>query len=364
MADRAELAGIVLGACPVAVLEEIVVLSAEEQLKQALGVSNITAEDLERNPVARDLSELIRKQPGVNLTGNTSSGQYGQSRQIDIRGMGPENTLILIDGKPVFSRDSARMGRQGERDTRGDSNWVPPELIERIEVIRGPAAARYGSGAAGGVVNIITKRPEKSTYSFTTFVEVPESSDEGGARRVTATAGGPIDDVFSYRFTASGTWTDPDAVDINAQAAEEEGLPIAMMGGLFLPKFREIAERHPNLKLILDHCGLNRHGQDAEAFIHLEELAALAKLPNVAVKATGAPHYSTQAYPFRNIHDGLHRIFDAFGPKRMFWGTDITKMPCTWRQCVTHFQEIDWIPDADKKMMMGPAICEWIGWKR
>ena len=38
-------------------------------------------------------------------------------------------------------------------------------------------------------------------------------------------------------------------------AAEREGLPIAMMGGLFLPKFREIAERYPNLKMILDHCG-------------------------------------------------------------------------------------------------------------
>ena len=67
-----------------------------------------------------------------------------------------------------------------------------------------------------------------------------------------------------------------------------------MMGGLFLQKFGEIAERHPRLKLIVDHCGLNRHGRDAEAFIHLDELVALAKLPNVAVKATGAPHYSTQ----------------------------------------------------------------------
>ncbi len=59
--------------------------------------------------------------------------------------MGPENTLIPIDGKPVTSRNSVRLGWRGERDTRGDTSWVPPEIIERIEVIRGPAAARYGN---------------------------------------------------------------------------------------------------------------------------------------------------------------------------------------------------------------------------
>ena len=46
--------------------------------------------------------------PGVNLTGNSTSGQRGNNRQIDIRGMGPENTLILIDGKPASSRNSVR----------------------------------------------------------------------------------------------------------------------------------------------------------------------------------------------------------------------------------------------------------------
>jgi predicted TIM-barrel fold metal-dependent hydrolase len=158
-------------------------------------------------------------------------------------------------------------------------------------------------------------------------------------------------------------WLYDGSLDWLWPAAEQEGLPIAMLGGLFPKKFREIAEQHPRLQLILDHCGLNRRGRDALAFIHLDELLALAELPNVAVKATGAPHYSTQAYPFSNIQDGLHRIYDAFGPKRFFWGTDITRMPCSYRQCVTFFtEELPWLQGNELEDVMGRSLCAWIGW--
>ena len=130
--------------------------TAAEELKQAPGVSIITAEDIKKRPPTNDLSEIIRREPGVNLTGNSSSGSRGNNRQIDLRGMGPENTLILIDGKPSTSRNAVRYGWSGDRDTRGETNWVPAEEVERIEILRGPAAARYGSGAMGGVINIIT----------------------------------------------------------------------------------------------------------------------------------------------------------------------------------------------------------------
>jgi outer membrane receptor for ferrienterochelin and colicin len=62
-----------------------------------------------------------------------------------------------------FFTELGSLWLRGERDTRGDSNWVPAEAIESIEVLRGPAAARYGLGAAGGVVNIITKKVTNET---------------------------------------------------------------------------------------------------------------------------------------------------------------------------------------------------------
>lgn len=192
-----------------------VVISAEKQLKQMPGVSEITSEDLDKTPVTNDISEILRKMPGANLTGTTSTGQRGNQRQIDLRGMGPENTLILIDGMPVLSRDSVRMGRAGERDSRGDTNWVPVDDIDSIEVIRGPAAARYGSGAAGGVVNIITKRPTKLTGSVSIYGEQPENTKEGNSFRTTFTAGGPINDKVSFSTVASYNRTAQDAKDIN-----------------------------------------------------------------------------------------------------------------------------------------------------
>lgn len=194
-----------------------VVATALEETKQAPGVSVITAEDIKKRPPATDLSQIIRTMPGVNLTGNSTSGQRGNNRQIDIRGMGPENTLILVDGKPVGSRSSVRYGWRGERDSRGDTNWVPADQVERIEVIRGPAAARYGSGAMGGVVNIITKQAGAETHGdVTVYQNFPSHRDEGASKRMTFGLNGPLTDTLSYRVYGNVAKTDADDWDINA----------------------------------------------------------------------------------------------------------------------------------------------------
>lgn len=205
--------------------EETLVVTAARQNLQAPGVSTITADEIQKRPPARDINELIRTMPGVNLTGNSTSGQRGNNRQIDIRGMGPENTLILIDGMPATSRNSVRQGWRGERDTRGDTAWVPPEMIERIEVLRGPAAARYGNGAAGGVVNIITKKAGNALHgSLNAYYNVPQHKDEGATRRTDFSLSGPLSDVLSFRLFGGYSKTQADAWDINeAHKSERVG---------------------------------------------------------------------------------------------------------------------------------------------
>lgn len=110
--------------------------------------------------------------------------------------------------------------------------------------------------------------------------------------------------------------------------AERAGVPIALLATDSLREIGTIAERHPALRITIDHLGGkggNTTLKDAAAMTHIPGLLKLAKYPNVAVKATGAPGYSSEAYPFPAMHIYLKQIFESFGPHRMFWGTDISK---------------------------------------
>ncbi len=168
---------------------------------------------------------------------------------------------------------------------------------------------------------------------------------------------------FTFLQPHQKTWPTDGTIDWLWPAAERAGLPVALLAAGFLPKVAEVAQRHPRLKLIIDHLGRPSGTKDDAAWASLPDMLALAKHPNVAIKATGAPSYSSEAYPYRNIHDHLCRIYEAFGPQRMFWGTDITRMPCSWRQCVTMFtEEMPWLKGRDLELVMGRAICDWIGW--
>jgi hypothetical protein len=132
---------------------------------------------------------------------------------------------------------------------------------------------------------------------------------------------------------------------------------------MFLPVVGQTAERHPRLKLIVDHMGV-LHASSGEATYRFQpELLGLLNNRNIAVKATGQAGCAEDDYPFRSLHPHLHRCFDAFGPERMFRGTDITCMRCSWRQCVTLFtEELPWLNGRDLELVMGEAVSNWLGW--
>jgi L-fuconolactonase len=173
--------------------------------------------------------------------------------------------------------------------------------------------------------------------------------------------------MLGIRVTTAGAgaralFTEPEG-DWLWQAAERARLPAMVSIPGLLPELGKLAERHQGVRFVIDHLALVRDGKDEAAFGDLANLLALAKYPNVAAKASALPRYSSEAYPYRRMHPYLKQVFDAFGPRRFFWGTDMTGIPCTYREAVTLFtEELPWLQGADRDLVMGRALCDWLGW--
>jgi predicted TIM-barrel fold metal-dependent hydrolase len=149
-------------------------------------------------------------------------------------------------------------------------------------------------------------------------------------------------------------------------AAEAADVPVMMHATGLLGHVGAIAGRHPALKIIIDHFGLSspmaRQGRSREC---IDDTVSLAGHPNVYVKVSAAPVYSQETYPFRDMDQHIRRIIDAFGPRRCFWGTDLSHAlgKATYRQCVTHFtEELTFLSDQDKEWIMGRSLTECLGW--
>jgi L-fuconolactonase len=150
-------------------------------------------------------------------------------------------------------------------------------------------------------------------------------------------------------------------------AAETQGIPVMVHAPDGLTRLGEIAARHPGLTLIVDHMGFGRETMDAKAPAGAARVAALARYRNVFVKVSALPCFSSEPYPFRNLNDPLRRVIEAFGPRRCFWGSDLSRMleHCTYRQGVTHFtEELGFLSADDLDWIMGRGLQECLRWNR
>lgn len=146
-------------------------------------------------------------------------------------------------------------------------------------------------------------------------------------------------------------------------AAEVAGIPLMIYAPGALPTLQAIAARHPRLKITIDHMGIGRDLLDDAAFAHIAELCELATLSNVSVKVTTLPIYSAEQYPHPKLHPYLKRLYSSFGAQRLFWGSDLTRLPCSYGVCIRLFtEEFNWLPPEDLELIMGRALCDWLGW--
>jgi len=144
-------------------------------------------------------------------------------------------------------------------------------------------------------------------------------------------------------------------------AASAAGMPVALAISRHLAHVGDIARRFPRLRLLLDHLAVPINTTGAAAFAHLSLLVDLARHDNVAVKASATPSFSEAPFPYADIHPFLERAFRAYGASRFFWGSDITKLPCSWRQSVAAFTDhLAFLTDSHRASVMGDGLAQWL----
>ena len=163
-------------------------------------------------------------------------------------------------------------------------------------------------------------------------------------------------------------------------AAERHEVPVVFFIPLYLKHMHAIARRFPELRIVIDHCGMpappTAPVQDG-LLDTLPELLELAAYPNVAVKLTGLPVLAPGSYPFPMIWPALHQMLEAFGPGRLLWGSDVHRVTGrVWTPPlrVAGFAEINYselldyllyteeIGASEKQSMLGAAARSWFNW--
>ena len=144
-------------------------------------------------------------------------------------------------------------------------------------------------------------------------------------------------------------------------AGAHAGFPVNVMCSGKLPLLRELARRHPDTQVVVDHVGLVQPPEPPappEPFADLANVVSLAACDNVAIKISGAGTLSHQPFPYPDIWEPLGKVFAAFGFDRCMWGTDWTRAVAllTYEQGVEAFRVTDQLTDSERSALMGGTL--------
>lgn len=145
---------------------------------------------------------------------------------------------------------------------------------------------------------------------------------------------------------------------------EREQIPMMCLVPGNMRSLLPILERYPNLRLIFDHAGRHPRGpKDEAAWDDLDDTLALARFPKTAIKVSSLPTFSTKPYPFEVLHQPIRKIYDTFGPRRMLWGSDVTRLDWGYADNLRLFTEaLTFLSADDKEWILSRAAAEHCGW--
>lgn len=168
---------------------------------------------------------------------------------------------------------------------------------------------------------------------------------------------------MTYRIPPYNSWLDDGTLDWFWDACERLAIPVMNLVGGVSAKLAPIAAKHPGLSLIVDHMATHIEKKGDDAFADLDNLVALAAFPNTYVKVSSAPNFSLQPYPYSDLDAYLRRLYDAFGPRRLMWGSDITRLASTYAECLNHFKEaLPFLTAEDREWITGRTTTTVLNW--
>lgn len=157
----------------------------------------------------------------VDATGLVVTTETGRMKCPSIRGTGNKHTLVLLDGRRITS---------GFKDLTGIEQ-IPVDIIERIEVVRGPASALYGSDAIGGVINVITRKPSDTLTAGTTLQYGQSTYGEGDESAARAHVSST---VARFGYFMSGSYRHKDGYDRDGVTPDDgDDIDMASVAGRF-----------------------------------------------------------------------------------------------------------------------------------
>lgn len=212
-------------------VQELVVTGSripQPNLTSASPVTVVGAEDIQTRGVTRT-EDLVNQLPQVFAAqgSNYANGATGTAT-VDLRGLGPNRTLVLIDGRRLMNGTPAATAG----NTAPDLNFIPAALIERVEVVTGGASAVYGADAVAGVVNFIMQQDFEGVrldLQYSGYQHKNDSKIQDVVRRRQAGAIDPSRFALPEETVWDGGTTDLNLV-IGANTADDRGNVTAYVG--------------------------------------------------------------------------------------------------------------------------------------
>ncbi len=194
-----------------------------------------------------------------------------------------------------------------------------------------------------------------------------DPQSEAVADEVAEWAGTPGVVGARIMLTAQEFEADDPGINRILASGAQAGFPVNVMCSGKLPLFLELARRHPDTQMVVDHVGIAQPSEPPappEPFADLANVVSLAACDNVSIKISGACTLSHQPFPYPDIWEYLRQVFDAFGFERCMWGTDWTRAVgvLNYEQGVEAFRVTDQLSDSERSALMGGTLAKIYNW--